>query len=101
MIANGGRDEFFRYFQTELISKDGNANEDHALIALHQVTKVYQTTAGGYQALKSIDLKIHQGEFVGIIGKSGSGKSTLINMITGIDRPTNGEVWVNAPRSTR
>ena len=64
-------------------------------IDLHQVTKVYQTAAGGYQALKEIDLSFNQGEFVGIIGKSGSGKSTLINMITGIDHPTNGEVWVN------
>jgi ABC-type lipoprotein export system ATPase subunit len=44
--------------------------------------------------LKGINLDINQGEFVGIIGKSGSGKSTLINMLTGIDRPTAGEVWV-------
>jgi ABC-type lipoprotein export system ATPase subunit len=44
--------------------------------------------------LKNIDLDIYQGEFVGIVGKSGSGKSTLINMLTGIDRPSQGEVWV-------
>ncbi len=86
---------FSDIFKQNRSGKNGNANEDHALIALHQVTKVYQTTAGGYQALKSIDLNIHQGEFVGVIGKSGSGKSTLINMITGIDRPSGGEVWVN------
>ena len=36
-----------------------------------------------------------RGEFLGVVGKSGSGKSTLLNMITGIDRPTHGEVWVN------
>jgi ABC-type lipoprotein export system ATPase subunit len=40
-------------------------------------------------------LQINAGEFVSIIGKSGSGKTTLLNMITGIDRPTTGEVWVN------
>ena len=63
-------------------------------IALRQVHKVYQTAAGGYTALNHVGLTIGQGEFVGIIGRSGSGKSTLINMITGIDRPTTGEVFV-------
>jgi len=64
------------------------------LITLKQVHKVYQTAAGGYTALRSVDLGIDRGEFVGIIGRSGSGKSTLINMITAIDRPTSGEVLV-------
>ncbi len=64
------------------------------LIELRQVRKVYPNAAGGYTALKGIDLQINRGEFVGIIGKSGSGKSTLMNMITGIDRPTSGEVLV-------
>ncbi len=65
-----------------------------ALIELKQVEKNYQSAAGGYRALRSINLEIHPGEFVGIIGRSGSGKSTLINMITGIDRPTSGEVRI-------
>jgi ABC-type lipoprotein export system ATPase subunit len=69
-------------------------NGNRPLIALQQVHKVYKTAAGGYTALRNIDLAIGQGEFVGIIGRSGSGKSTLINMITGIDRPTSGEVYV-------
>jgi ABC-type lipoprotein export system ATPase subunit len=69
-------------------------NGDQRLIDLHQVVKIYQNAAGGYKALKEIDLEINRGEFVGIIGRSGSGKSTLINMITGIDRPTSGEVLV-------
>lgn len=59
------------------------------------VDKYYHSDAGDYHALKSIDLQINPGEFVSIIGKSGSGKSTLLNMITGIDRPTKGEVYVN------
>jgi ABC-type lipoprotein export system ATPase subunit len=65
------------------------------LIALHDVHKSYKTAVGDYPALRGIDLEIQAGEFVSVIGKSGSGKTTLINMITGIDRPTSGEVWVN------
>jgi putative ABC transport system ATP-binding protein len=66
---------------------------DH-LIELRDVVKVYKIGSGGYTALKGIHLEVDAGEFVAIIGKSGSGKSTLINMITGIDRPTTGEVLV-------
>lgn len=64
------------------------------LIELQQVTKVYETSAGSFAALKNINLQVDSGEFVAVIGKSGSGKSTLINMITGIDRPTAGQVLV-------
>jgi ABC-type lipoprotein export system ATPase subunit len=67
----------------------------HSIIDLREVNKSYKTAVGDYPALKNIDLQINAGEFVSIIGKSGSGKSTLLNMITGIDRPTNGEVFVN------
>jgi ABC-type lipoprotein export system ATPase subunit len=58
------------------------------------VVKTYETAAGTFTALKDVDLQVDTGEFVAVIGKSGSGKSTLINMITGIDRPTSGEVLV-------
>ncbi|HZM23906.1 MAG TPA: ABC transporter ATP-binding protein [Anaerolineales bacterium] len=66
------------------------------LVDLRQVVKTYQSSAGTFAALKSIDLHVEAGAFVSIIGKSGSGKSTLINVITGIDRPTSGEVIVDA-----
>lgn len=67
---------------------------DAAMIDLRGVTKAYETAAGPFWALKGIDLQLQEGEFVAVVGKSGSGKSTLINMFTGIDHPTDGDVVV-------
>jgi ABC-type lipoprotein export system ATPase subunit len=69
--------------------------EGRPIVELRAVDKAYKTAAGDYPVLKGIDLEMNAGEFVSIIGKSGSGKTTLLNMITGIDRPSAGEVWVN------
>jgi len=68
------------------------------LIDLNGVTKAYQTDAGLFMALNGIDLHVNEGEYVAIIGKSGSGKTTLINMITGLDRPTEGEILVGGEK---
>ena len=76
-------------------STNGNGSANGSMIDLRDVHKFYKTAVGDYHALRSVDLQILPGEFVSIIGKSGSGKSTLLNMITGIDRPTSGEVFVN------
>jgi len=78
-----------------LFTKPANGNGNHPMIDLRDVHKYYKTAIGDYHALKSVDLQINAGEFVSVIGKSGSGKSTLLNMITGIDRPSTGEVYVN------
>src|SRR5512138_390253 len=78
-----------------LFTKPTNGNDRPPIIDLHDVHKYYKTAVGDYHALNSIDLQIDPAEFVSIIGKSGSGKSTLLNMITGIDRPSTGEVYVN------
>ena len=67
--------------------------ENH-LIELKKVSKAYNVAAGKFLALKDVDMQADAGEFVAVVGKSGSGKSTLINMITGIDTPTSGEVFV-------
>jgi putative ABC transport system ATP-binding protein len=64
------------------------------LIDLRSVVKDYQTEAGPFRALGGVDLQVASGEFVAVVGKSGCGKSTLMNMITGIDRATTGDVWV-------
>ncbi len=79
---------------TKKTSNGTYRNGNSHLIELQQVVKNYETAAGPFTALKSIDLRVGHGEFVAVIGKSGSGKSTLINMITGIDRPTSGRVFV-------
>jgi ABC-type lipoprotein export system ATPase subunit/CRP-like cAMP-binding protein len=76
------------------ISQRDTLTLSRPLIELRQVVKVYETPAGPFTALKGVDLQVPAGEFVAVIGKSGSGKTTLINTITGIDRPTLGEVFV-------
>jgi putative ABC transport system ATP-binding protein len=81
--------------KTNPAANASGGNGGQHLIHLRGVQKTYQTAAGGFTALRGIDLEVDPGEFVAVIGKSGSGKSTLINMITGIDRPSSGEVWVN------
>jgi putative ABC transport system ATP-binding protein len=58
------------------------------------VSKVFRTAAGNFEALKDINVGFYPGEFVSIVGKSGSGKSTLINMVTGIDHPSQGTVCI-------
>jgi ABC-type lipoprotein export system ATPase subunit len=78
-----------------LINNPTDGNGNNLIIDLRDVHKYYKTSVGDFHALNSIDLQINAGEFVSVIGKSGSGKSTLLNMVTGIDRPTSGEVLVN------
>lgn len=64
-------------------------------ISLQKVTKEYSFGKKKYLALKGINLEITKGEFVSIVGKSGSGKSTLLNLIGGIDKPTEGKIFIN------
>jgi len=69
-----------------------------ALIDLRGVEKVYRSGRLEYPALRGIDLQVHPGEMVSVVGPSGSGKSTALNLITGIDRPTSGTVTVDGRR---
>ncbi len=69
-------------------------NATEPFIRMCGIKKTYHTPAGDTPALRGIDLDIQRGEFIGIMGKSGSGKTTLVNMLTGIDHLTAGEIWV-------
>jgi putative ABC transport system ATP-binding protein len=75
-------------------SKSAGDAASRPVVDLRRVEKTYRSAAGVFVALDGVDFQVQPGQFVSIIGKSGSGKSTLINMITGIDRPTAGELRV-------
>ncbi len=75
-------------------SKGKNNMSD--FIRFKQISKSFESAAGRFDALKSIDLTIGQGEYLAVVGKSGSGKSTLLNMLTGIDHPSQGTVSINS-----
>lgn len=81
---------------TKLVMPNANqpAIAQTDLITVRNVVKKYMTDSGEFTALHGVDMRVAAGEFVAVIGKSGSGKSTLSNMVTGIDRPTSGEVFV-------
>ncbi len=65
---------------------------DLPLIDMRGVSKTYDTPAGPFRALQQIDLDVSPKDFVAVVGKSGSGKSTLVNVMTGIDTPTEGAI---------
>ena len=71
------------------------SNNIEEIIHLMDIQKSYDVGGNLVPVLKGLDLSVNPGEFVAITGPSGNGKSTLLNMITGIDRPTQGEVIVN------
>jgi len=78
-----------------LTPRRSRGSNNGAIIDLRQVVKKYEGLAGTVVALKGIDLQMGSGEFLVITGKSGAGNTTLVNMITGLDRSTAGEIWVD------
>ncbi len=65
-------------------------DDSTAVIDIQGITKTYKVGEIDLQVLRGIDLQIHQGEFVSIMGPSGSGKSTLMNILGALDKPTTG-----------
>ncbi|MCI9458058.1 MAG: ABC transporter ATP-binding protein [Oscillospiraceae bacterium] len=64
------------------------------LLRCENITKTYGSGAAQVTALSHLNLSIHKGEFVAIVGTSGSGKSTLLHMLGGVDRPTEGHIYI-------
>jgi NitT/TauT family transport system ATP-binding protein len=71
------------------------------MIQLLGVSQVFAGRAGTVEALRDIDLKIAEGEFVAVVGRSGCGKSTLLRLVAGLLPPTHGEIQVAGERVTR
>lgn len=71
------------------------------VIVTEGVTRVYSDDGVPVHALRGIDLTIERGEFAALVGPSGSGKTTFLNIISGLDIPTNGNVWLNGKLLSR
>jgi putative ABC transport system ATP-binding protein len=69
-------------------------NGNNHIVQVKDVVKSFPVGDGEVTILKGISFEVKTGEFLSIVGPSGNGKSTLLNMITGIDRPTDGQVMV-------
>ena len=71
------------------------------LVSLKDVVKRYQRGKQSVEVLHGVNLSIEQGEFLALMGPSGSGETTLLNLIAGLDQPTEGEVTVAGERIDR
>ncbi len=65
------------------------------ILRCENVSKIYGTGDARVKALDNVSFTVEKGEFVSIVGPSGSGKSTLLHILGGVDRPTNGKVFVD------
>jgi putative ABC transport system ATP-binding protein len=65
------------------------------ILRVENISKTYDTDGVKVRALDNISFSVDKGEFVAVVGASGSGKSTLLHILGGVDRPTEGKVFVN------
>ena len=65
------------------------------MLRVESLTKLYGEGENQVRALDGVSFSVDKGQFVAIIGPSGSGKSTLLHILGGVDRPTNGKVYMN------
>lgn len=70
------------------------------IIVTEKLKKDYKTDGNIVHAVRNIDFTVKSGEFTAIVGPSGSGKTTFLNLISGLDTPTAGKVWLNDKQIT-
>jgi putative ABC transport system ATP-binding protein len=78
-----------------------NPAPSRTLVTIRDLAKSYHRGAEEIRVFEGVDLDIHEGEFLALMGPSGSGKSTLLNILAGLDTPTNGTVVVDGQEITR
>ncbi len=69
-------------------------SHDYAIRAVN-LSRSFEVGESTIKALRGINLTVEQGQFVALVGPSGSGKSTFLNLVGGLDRPSEGELWIN------
>ena len=87
---------FLFIYNTGIIKNDSGGNE-MAILEVNNVKKIYTARFGSnkVQALSDVSFSVEEGEYVAVMGESGSGKTTLLNIIAALDKPTDGEVYLN------
>lgn len=70
-------------------------NHDNAAVKLERLTKIFTEGGNARSILDRVTISFREGEFVALLGKSGSGKSTFLNLISGIDKPSSGEIFIS------
>ncbi len=78
----------------DAIGRNGR-NDNSLALKVENISKVFDSEAGRFVALRRINFSVNKGELVSIVGPSGSGKSTLLNIIGALDRPSYGKLFVN------
>jgi putative ABC transport system ATP-binding protein len=78
----------------DTIERNGK-NDNSLALKVENISKVFDSEAGRFVALRRINFSVNKGELVSIVGPSGSGKSTLLNIIGALDRPSYGKLFVN------
>ncbi len=78
-----------------------NMPQDRYILEAHQVRKSFGSKQNAQEVLKRIDLRVKEGEFVGIMGPSGAGKTTLLNVLATIDRPTSGAIRIDGQETSK
>ena len=88
---------YIHYRQITVVDAIGrNGRNDNSLaLKVENISKVFDSEAGRFVALRRINFSVNKGELVSIVGPSGSGKSTLLNIIGALDRPSYGKLFVN------